>query len=64
MADDTVIVETKSARGDAAADRVLRRLGARPEDALSKYCLGVGLTHADVRRNPLLPLLRRHFLAA
>ena len=63
LADGTAIVETKSATGDAEADRVLRRLGARPEAVCSKYCLGVGLTHPNVRRNTLLPLLRRHFEA-
>jgi len=57
-----VIVESKSARGDARADRVLRRLGHRPQPACSKYCLGVALTR-PVAGNPLRPLLRRHFVA-
>jgi hypothetical protein len=57
-----VIVETKSA-GGAAADRALRALGSRPAERCSKYCLGVALTHPGVRRNTLLPLLRRHFAA-
>jgi len=56
------IVESKSARGKAVADRALRELGHRPEAACSKYCLGVALTRA-VAGNPLRPLLRRHFLA-
>jgi hypothetical protein len=56
------IVESKSARGDARADRVLRELGHRPQPACSKYCLGVALTRA-VAGNPLRPLLRRHFVA-
>jgi hypothetical protein len=59
-----VIVETKSAHGRSLADSVLRGLGARPVRGCSKYCLGIGLTHAGVRRNALLPLLRRHFAAA
>jgi hypothetical protein len=57
------IVESKSLRGNAAADRVLRGLGHRPEPVCSKYCLGVALTRA-VAGNPLRPLLRRHFQAA
>ena len=54
------IVESKSARGNALADRALRALGHRPQPACSKYCLGVALTRA-VAGNPLRPLLRRHF---
>jgi len=57
------IVESKSERGNARADRVLRGLGHRPEPVCSKYCLGVALTRA-VAGNPLRPLLRRHFRAA
>lgn len=55
------IVESKSARGDASADRLLHALGHRPQPACSKYCLGVALTRA-VTGNPLRPLLRRHFV--
>jgi hypothetical protein len=57
------IVESKSARGNARADRALRGLGHRPEPGCSKYCLGVALTRA-VAGNALRPLLRRHFQAA
>jgi hypothetical protein len=56
------IVESKSARGNARADRVLRALGHRPEPGCSKYCIGVALTR-PVAGNPLRPLLRRHFQA-
>jgi hypothetical protein len=59
----TAILESKSPRGNALADRVLRALGERPQEDCSKYCLGVGLTRA-VTSNPLRPLLRRHFHAA
>jgi VTC domain len=62
LAEDAVIVESKSAAGNALADRVLRSLGARPEGACSKYCLGVGLTNPTVNSNPLRRLLRRHFV--
>jgi hypothetical protein len=60
----TVIVESKSACGNAVADRALRALGARPQSGCSKYCLGVGFTNATVNSNSLRPLLRRHFRAA
>ena len=56
------IVESKSARGNALADKALRELGHRPQAACSKYCLGVALTRA-VAGNALRPLLRRHFQA-
>jgi hypothetical protein len=56
------IVESKSDRGNALADRALRELGHRPQADCSKYCLGVALTRS-VAGNPLRPLLRRHFLA-
>jgi VTC domain-containing protein len=57
------IVESKSARGGAVADRVLRALGHRPVTGCSKYCLGVALTR-DVPGNALRPLLRRAFRPA
>jgi hypothetical protein len=57
----SVVVESKSEHGGAAADRALRALGARPAANCSKYCLGVALTRERVRANPLLPLLGRHF---
>ncbi|MGH2948390.1 MAG: polyphosphate polymerase domain-containing protein, partial [Solirubrobacteraceae bacterium] len=64
LALDSVIVESKSARGNATADRELLALGARPEGRCSKYCLGVGFTNPAVKNNGLRPLLRRHFRAA
>lgn len=60
MAPDWAILESKSAHGRAAADRVLRTLGVRPVDC-SKYCLGITLTRPDVRGNQFLWLARRHF---
>jgi hypothetical protein len=63
LAPGRVIVETKSERGRGAADRALRRLGARPINC-SKYCAGIGLTREGVRVNPWLGVLRRHFVAA
>jgi hypothetical protein len=64
LREGTVILESKSPRGQALAERVLREIGARPEPVCSKYCLGIGFTHAHVKRNRVLPLLRRHFGAA
>jgi VTC domain len=61
LAGDAAIVESKSRRGGALADRELRALGARPLSGCSKYCLGVGLTYPRVKCNSFLPLLRRHF---
>jgi hypothetical protein len=64
LAPDRVIVESKSAHGSAAADRILRALGERPEEGCSKYCLGVALTDPRAKRNGLRRLLRKHFLVA
>jgi hypothetical protein len=64
LAESVVIVESKSPRGNATADRMLRALGARPEPGCSKYCLGVSFTRPDVRGNGLRRLLRRYFRAA
>ena len=64
LAPDRVIVESKSAHGNAAADRILRALGERPEEGCSKYCLGVALTDPRAKRNGLRRLLRKHFLVA
>jgi hypothetical protein len=64
LAEDRVIVESKSVGGRAVADRVLRELGVRPEGGCSKYALGVGWTNPRVKSNGLRPVLRRHFRAA
>ena len=58
-----VLIETKSATGISHADTVLRRLGQRPLDNLSKYCIGVALHDAGVSTNPWRHTLRRHFQA-
>ncbi|MBD0330349.1 MAG: polyphosphate polymerase domain-containing protein [Thermoleophilia bacterium] len=63
IAPGMLLVETKTPNGNGTADRVLRRLGARPVGACSKYCLGVALARPDVRRNRFSRLLRRHFAA-
>jgi VTC domain len=61
LRDGFAIVESKSARGRATADRVLLALGARPVEDCSKYCLGVSLSLPGARDNRLRPLLRRYF---
>jgi hypothetical protein len=58
-----VLVETKTLAGNGAADRVLRALGARPVGSCSKYCLGIALAHAELRRNRFARVLREHFVA-
>lgn len=59
---DHVLLESKSANGAAAADRILRGMGVRPVST-SKYCLGVALLH-DVPANRWHPVLRRYFGSA
>jgi hypothetical protein len=66
-----VLLETKSDvgagnanRAAGGANRALRRLGVRPVQSCSKYCLGVALTHPELRNNPFRPLIRHHFDAA
>ena len=60
MRPDRLVVETKSANGNARADKALRELGARPESGFSKYCLGIGLKHP---RATLRRALALHFVA-
>lgn len=57
---DRVIVETKSADGRGAADRVLRELGHRPQPC-SKYLMGVGLLGLRPVPNDLRRLAARSF---
>ena len=64
LAAGLAIVESKSARGRAAIDRVLVAIGARPVNGCSKYLLGTALAHSGVRDNDLRPLLRRYFTTA
>lgn len=53
------IIETKSARGNGLADRVLRSLHLQPTKHVSKYCLGMAATGQTARQNTFLPALRR-----
>ena len=63
LSDGCVLIETKSGGARSAADVTLTRLGARPLESLSKYCVGVALSGQDLRTNPFRQLLRRHFCA-
>ena len=55
-----VLVESKSAAGGSAADRILRDLGVRPA-TVSKYCVGVAALHPELPSNPWHQTLRRYF---
>lgn len=57
---DLVLVESKSASGDAPADRELARMGVRKQ-SLSKYCIGTALLHPHLPANPWNRLLRQRF---
>jgi hypothetical protein len=58
-----VLVESKAGRSGSEVDQVLRRLGERPTN-VSKYCVGVALTHPELPSNPWHRVLRRHFTTA
>lgn len=53
------IIETKSARGNGLADRVLRSLHIQPTKHVSKYCVGMAATGQTRHQNTFLPALRR-----
>jgi hypothetical protein len=61
LRDGLVLVETKSARGDGPADRMLRESGVRPV-SVSKYCAGMALVHPGLPEQPWRRLLRRYFV--
>jgi hypothetical protein len=61
MRDDRAIVEVKSSRGNGPANTLLHRLGARPVRC-SKYCIGVALTHPDMKSNDFRRLMNEHFV--
>jgi len=62
LRDDLVLAETKSRDGRSTADRLLHGAGVRPV-SVTKYCVGIALTHADQPDQPWRPLLARHFTA-
>jgi len=56
---DMFIIETKSARGNGIADKVLRGQHLHPTKRCSKYCVGMASTGAVQRRNKFLPALKK-----
>jgi hypothetical protein len=56
---DYILLESKSKRGNAGADRLLRAMGVRPI-SVSKYCLGVARLR-DTSANRWNSVLRRYF---
>ena len=56
---DMFIVETKSARGNGIADKILRSMHMHPTSRCSKYCIGMAATGQVARKNRFLPALRR-----
>lgn len=60
LADDLVLVETKSAGGRSRADLLLRAAGLRPV-SVSKYSCGLALTDPSLPDQPWRRLLQQHF---
>lgn len=53
------IIETKSARGNGIADRIMRSHHLHPTARCSKYCIGMAALKQVKRHNHFLPALRR-----
>lgn len=62
-APDIFILETKSARGNGLADKILRAEHLHPTRSCSKYCIGMAALGLVSRHNRFLPALRRLNLA-
>jgi hypothetical protein len=62
-APDMFILETKSARGNGIADKILRAEHLHPTKSCSKYCVGMAALGLVSRHNRFLPALRRLQLA-
>jgi hypothetical protein len=58
-APDMFILETKSARGNGIADKILRAEHLHPTKSCSKYCIGMAALGLVERHNRFLPALRR-----
>lgn len=56
---DVFIVETKSAKGNGIADKIMRALHQHPISRCSKYCVGMAAMEAVERHNKFLPALRK-----
>lgn len=53
------IIEAKSAKGNGAADRILRRLHQHPTKHVSKYCTGLAALHDGVKHNNFRRALKK-----
>ncbi|MBH0117445.1 VTC domain-containing protein [Salinibacterium sp. NG253] len=60
---DTVIVETKSSGQASEVDRILWRMGHRP-DRISKFATGLAALRPELPNNRWARVLRRHFAPA
>jgi hypothetical protein len=58
-APDMFILETKSARGNGIADKILRAEHLHPTKNCSKYCVGMAALGLVERHNRFLPALRK-----
>lgn len=56
---DIFIIETKSARGNGIADKVLRSIHMKPTKRVSKFCIGMVATGQVGNHNGFLPALRQ-----
>ncbi len=56
---DHFILETKSARGNGLADRILRGQHLHPTKQCSKFCIGMAALGMVERHNRFLPALRK-----
>lgn len=63
VAPDLFIIETKSARGNGIADKILRGLHLHPTGSCSKYCIGMAALGQVQRHNRFLPAMRKLQLA-
>lgn len=59
VAQDMFILETKSARGNGIADKILRAEHLHPTLHCSKFCVGMAALGLVERHNRFLPALRR-----
>ena len=53
--EDMFIIETKSARGNGIADKVLRGLHVQPTKRVSKFCIGLAATGQVIRHSGPAP---------
>ncbi len=63
-APDMFILETKSARGNGIADKILRAEHLHPTKNCSKYCVGMAALGLVERHNRFLSALRKLHLSA